>query len=189
MASDRRRPSPRARLRRGGAAARHRAREGHQDHDHAGSQPGNPRGHVDRVQGRHPRRHGHRLTRGAMPWEGRGTRIITRRHASPCAWQCWRSSPIRPSAPGAEHHARWQAGLKSAPAAVTLRPHHRKPRERGRKLYPHPPCRIRAGDSSKCRSRWWRSDQPVRRGIDGHAHRVSQRTERIRRDCALAQVE
>ena len=43
-----------------------------------------------------------------------------RRHASPCAWQCWRSSPIRPSAPGAEHHARWRAGLKSAPAVATL---------------------------------------------------------------------
>jgi hypothetical protein len=43
-----------------------------------------------------------------------------RRHAPPCAWQCWRSSPIRPSAPGAEHHARWRAGLKSAPAVATL---------------------------------------------------------------------
>ena len=31
--------------------------------------------------------------------------------------------PIRPRAPGAEHHARWQAGWKSAPAAATLRPH------------------------------------------------------------------
>ena len=51
--------------------------KGHQDHDHAGSQPGNPRGRGDRVQGRDPRRRGHRLTRGAMPWEGSGTRVIT----------------------------------------------------------------------------------------------------------------
>jgi hypothetical protein len=44
-----------------------------------------------------------------------------------------------------------------------LRPHHRKPRKKGRKLYPHPPCRVRACDSSKCRSRWWPSDHPRRR--------------------------
>ena len=97
---------------------------------------------VTRVQGRDPRRHGHRLTRGAMPWEGRAPGSSPRRHASPCAWQCWRSSPIRSSAPGAEHHARWQAGLKSEPAAATLRPHRTtaKPRKQGRMLYPHPPA-------------------------------------------------
>ena len=44
--------------------------------------------------------------------------------------------PIRPSAPGAEHHARWQAGLKSAPAAATLRPHHRKTTEAGPEALP-----------------------------------------------------
>ena len=87
--------------------------------------------------------------------------LSPRRHASPCAWQCWRSSPIRSSAPGAEHHARWQAGLKSEPAAATLRPHHRKTTEAGPEALPTSSCRIRACDSSKCRSRWWRSDQPI----------------------------
>jgi hypothetical protein len=64
-----------------------------------------------------------------------------RRYASPCAWQCWRSSPIRSSAPGAEHHARWQAFEERAsrgnPAPA---PHHRITTEAGPEALPHPPA-------------------------------------------------
>ena len=40
-------------------------------------------------------------------------------------------------------------------------PHHRKTTEAGPEALPTSSCRIRACDSSKCRSRWWRSDQPI----------------------------
>jgi len=86
-----------------------------------------------------------------------------RRHASPCAWQCRRSSPIRPRAPGAEHHARWQGGFeeRASRGDPTPPPHHRKTTEAGPEALPTSSCRVRACDSSKCRSRWWRSDQPI----------------------------
>jgi hypothetical protein len=84
-----------------------------------------------------------------------------RRHASPCAWQCWRSSPE-----GRAHPARniMPGGMRVGRARQPRPPCARartRTRKQGRKLYPHPPCRIRACDSSKCRSRWWRSDQPI----------------------------
>lgn len=71
-----------------------------------------------------------------MPWEGRGTRVIT---PEACVTVCLAVLEVIPDK--AERTRRgtscqWQAGLKSAPAAATLRPHHRKPRKQGRKLYP-----------------------------------------------------
>jgi len=96
-----------------------------------------------------------------MPWEGSGTRVIT---PEACATVCLAVLEVIPDkaertrrgtscqvAGGFEERA-----SRCHPARTTA-----KPRKQGRKLYPHPPCRIRACDSSKCRSRWWRSDQPI----------------------------
>jgi hypothetical protein len=77
-----------------------------------------------------------------MPWEGRGTGVIT---PEACVTVCLAVLEVIPDK--VERTRRGTScqvagGLKSEPAAATLRPHRTtaKPRKQGRKLYPHPPA-------------------------------------------------
>ena len=98
-----------------------------------------------------------------MPWEGRGTGVIA---PEACATVCLAVLEVFPDKVECTRRGtscQVAGGLKSEPAAATLRPHRTtaKPRKQGRKPYPHPPAEYVPCDSSKCRSRWWRPDQPI----------------------------
>ena len=72
-----------------------------------------------------------------MPWEGRGTGVIT---PEACVTVCLAVLEVIPDkVEGTRRGTSCQVagGLKSEPAAATLRPHRTtaKPRKQGRKLY------------------------------------------------------
>ena len=93
-----------------------------------------------------------------MPWEGSGTRVITPEARATVCLAVLEVIPDKAERTRRGTSCQVAGGFEERasrchPARTTA-----KPRKQGRKLYPHPPCRIRACDSSKCRSRWWRSD-------------------------------
>jgi hypothetical protein len=96
-----------------------------------------------------------------MPWEGGGARVITPEACVTVCLAVLEVIPDKAERTRSGTSCQVAGGFEERAGRGHPTPTTAIPPKQGRKLYPHPPCRIRACDLSKCRSRWWRSHQSI----------------------------